>query len=371
MGSVLAGGLAHADPLGMPAMSGPLAANSDPFSVDAGPLGRLYVTGAVSGLGLWQSNPASGDNKSLADLTNGQVFIQKPDGPVQFFVQGGIYSIPSLGAAYVKSDNMHSLTYGVVPQGFIKFVPADNFSIQIGKLPTLIGSEYTFTFENLNIERGLLWNQEPAVSRGVQANYTGGPLSASFSWNDGYYSNRFNWVSGSLAYTISDSDSMSFIGGGNLGRTAKSTFTTPVLQNNGAIYNLIYTHASGPWVLNPYLQYANVPSDPTVGITKGASTFGVALLARYAFDDAWKLAGRVEYITASGSAAAGSPNLLYGPGSDAWSLTLTPTYQQGLFFARAEASYLGLSNSTTGFGFGRAADKNQQTRFLFETGILF
>jgi len=28
------------------------------------------------------------------------------------------------------------------------------------KLPTLIGAEYTFTFENMNIERGLLWNQE-------------------------------------------------------------------------------------------------------------------------------------------------------------------------------------------------------------------
>ena len=59
-----------------------------------------------------------------------------------------------------------------MPQAFLKIVPTDNFSIQAGKLPTLIGAEYTFSFENFNIERGLLWNQEPAVSRGVQANYT-------------------------------------------------------------------------------------------------------------------------------------------------------------------------------------------------------
>ena len=76
---------------------------------------------------------------------------------------------------------------------------ADSFSIEAGKLPTLIGDEYTFTFENMNIERGLLWNQEPAVSRGVQANYTAGPLTSRVSWNDGYYSNVYNWISGSAA----------------------------------------------------------------------------------------------------------------------------------------------------------------------------
>ena len=52
------------------------------------------------------------------------------------------------------------------------------FSIEVGALPTLIGDEYTFSFENLNIERGILWGAEPAVSRGVQANFTTGPLAA-------------------------------------------------------------------------------------------------------------------------------------------------------------------------------------------------
>ncbi len=61
-----------------------------------------------------------------------------------------------------------------------------------GKLPTLIGAEYTFTFENMNIERGLLWNQENAVNRGVQANFTSGPVAVSVSWNDGFYPNRYN-----------------------------------------------------------------------------------------------------------------------------------------------------------------------------------
>src|SRR6201999_32113 len=131
------------------------------------------------------------------------------------FVQAGDYAIPSLGTAYVRSSDVVSAAYGVVPQAYVKLVPTDNFSVEAGKLPTLIGDEYTFTFENMNIERGLLWNQEPAVSRGVQANYSAGPVSVAFSWNDGYYSSKYNWVSGSLGYTIDSSNSVSLAGGGN------------------------------------------------------------------------------------------------------------------------------------------------------------
>ena len=362
---------AHADPVPMPAMSGPLAANPNPFSVDAGPLGKIYVDGALTGLAFWQSNSVPGDQDTRLDLSNGQVFIQKTDGWLQFFVQAGVYSLPSLGTEYFKSGDIISDTYGVVPQGFVKFVPMDNFSIEAGKLPTLIGDEYTFTFENMNIERGLLWNQEPAVSRGVQANYSNGPFSLAVSWNDGYYSNVYNWVSGSLAYTIDSANSLSFIGGGNLGRTNKATFATPLNQNNGSIFNLIYTHTSGPWTISPYLQYSHVPADTTLGIVHSASTYGAALLANYSFDDNWKLAGRAEYIKSSGSFTNGAPSLLYGPGSHAWSLTVTPSYQKGIFFARAEASYTGIGHSAPGFEFGDSFDSSSQARVMLETGILF
>ncbi|MGT2492307.1 outer membrane beta-barrel protein [Cupriavidus basilensis] len=50
----------------------------------------------------------------------------------------------------------------------------------------------------------------------------------------------------------------------------------------------------------------------------------------------FKLPVRLEYIGSTGSAAGGAPNLLYGPGSAAWSFTVTPTYQYKRFFARAE-----------------------------------
>ena len=367
----LAAAGALADPVPMPAMSGPLSANPNPMSFDAGPLGKIFVTGAVTGLWFWQDNPVPGDRESRLDLSNGQVFLEKTDGWLQFFVQVGAYSLPSLGIEYFKAGQLPGETYGAVPQGFVKLAPSDTFSLEVGKLPTLIGDEYTFTFENMNIERGLLWNQEPSVSRGIQANYIAGPVTLALSWNDGYYSNTYNWLSGSLAYTIDGANSVSLIGGGHFGRTTHASFATPLAQNNGEIYNLIYTHTAGPWTISPYLQYSRVPSDAALGFAREASTFGAALLASYAFDDTWKLTGRAEYIKANGNVAAGAPNLLYGSGSHAWSFTLTPTYQRGIFFARAEGSYTGLGDSAPGFEFGESFDKSSQARLTLEAGVLF
>lgn len=357
--------------LNTPSMSGPLSANTDPISLDAGPLGPIYVSGALSGLAFWQENHVPGDQEWRADLSNGQIFVQKTSGWLQFYVQAGAYSLPALGTAYLTAGDTISDTFGAVPVAYAKIAPSNNLSVEAGKLPTLIGDEYTFTFENMDIERGLLWNQEPAISRGVQTNYSSGPFSLALSWNDGFYSNRLNWISGSAAYMIDGSNSISFIAGGNTGHTGYASFTTPLAQNNGDIFNLIYTWTSGPWTVSPYVQYANVPADAGLGIVHSASTTGGAVLASYALNDEWKIAGRAEYISSSGSFAAGTPNLLYGPGSDAWSFTITPTYQHGIFFARGEASWVGLSNAVAGYAFGQNFDKTSQARLLLEAGVLF
>ena len=369
--AVLAAGPAVADPVPFPAMSGPLNANASPTKLDAGPLGKIYITGALTGLAQYQDHVLPGDDKTLADLSNGQVFVQKTDGPIQFFIQAGLYSLPDLGSPYVKATDTTKNLYGVVPQAFVKIAPNSDFSIMVGALPTLIGAEYTFSFENMNIERGLLWNQETAVSRGVQANYAHGPLSVSVSLNDGFYSKRFNWISASLGYTINKQDSLTLVGGGNVSHTAHSSLATPLLQNNGEIYNLIFTHTAGPWIVQPYLQYTRAHAEPALGIPSGASTYGGALLLKYSVSKLFSLAARAEYITQSGSRGGTTPSLLYGPGSSAWSLTFTPTYQKGIFFVRGEASHVGVSDLTPGFGFGSSLNRKSQNRLLLEGGFLF
>ena len=360
--------------LGMAA--GSLTTNPNPLSFDAGPLGPVYATGVVSGLGIWQNNIFPGDQHSEASLSNGQVFLQKTDGLFQYFVQVGAYTLPALGTPFLSTKQTTGDFYGPVPVAFAKIAPTDNFSIQAGKLPTLIGAEYTFSFENMNIERGLLWNQENAVNRGVQLNYTQDPLTFAFTWNDGFYSNRYTWLWGSAAYALDKENTFSLVAGGNYSHTTKSTLATPLFQNNETIFNLIYTYSSAPWAITPYFQFTHVPAQSEIGAFSSASTISGAILANYSFGDDSFLPGvslpfRFEYISSTGSAANGAPNLLYGPGSNAWSITFTPTYQYKIFFARAEISHVGTNSTTPGLVFGPNGTNTTQTRGLLEVGVLF
>lgn len=369
-----------ASPVLMPAMSGPLSANANPTGFDLPLLGKVHVTGAFSAFGQSQNNVLPGDRSNQVDISNAQIFINKASGLVQFFAQAGLYSIPALGVPYIRARDATTDFFGPFPQGFLKLAPTDSFSILAGRLPTLIGAEYTFSFENMNIQRGLLWNQENAVNRGVQVNYTTGPLAMAFAWHDGFYSNTYSWATLSAAYTIDDANSLSVIAGGNTRHTSASTIATPLFQNNEQIYNVIYTHTAGPWTLQPYLQYTHVPSLPEFGTTQAASTFGVALLMNYKFgaDSVpadWRVPGfslpvRLEYISSTGSAAEGAPNLLYGPGSKAWSITVTPTYQYRVFFVRTELSFVQTWKATPGLAFGPSGNDRSQVRGLIEVGML-
>lgn len=365
-----------AAPTLQPIMLGPLVANPNPINYEVGPLGRVYVSGILSGLGLLQNNAFPGDDESRADISNAQVIVQKPDGLVQFYVQAGAYSLPTLGLPYIRATDTIDDFFGPLPVAFAKLAPFDNFSIQAGKLPTLIGAEMTFNFENMNIQRGLLWNQENAVNRGVQMNYTVGPVALSLAFTDGFYSGDLSWLIGSATYTFDSNNILTFVGGGNTEVDRKNTLATPVFLNNQQIYNLIYTHKSGPWTLMPYLQYTHIPKIREIGANNDAATFGGALLASYQFDSGSDLAGlsvpvRFEYIHSTGSATNGAPNLLYGPGSEALSVTVTPTYQYKTFFMRGELSYVRAFDTISGAAFGSDGNDKSQVRAVLEAGVLF
>ena len=336
-------------------------------------LGKLDFNGVLSGIGIVQDHPvrASGDRTARTDISNAQIILQKSDGVVQFYLQAGAYDIPALGTPLVTAGKALTDLYGPLPVAYLKIAPTSNFSIMAGNLPTLIGAEYTFTFENINVERGLLWNQENAINRGVQLNYSVGPLSASVSWNNGFYSNSYTWLWGSLAYALNSANTLTAVGGQNLGFSKFSNFATPALLNNSGIYNLIYTYNSAPWIIQPYFQWTWVPHNPEIGAFRSTSTLGGALLASYALTDNFFLAWRAEYIGSTGSTTDGAANLLYGAGSEAWSITLTPTYQYKKFFVRPEVSFVQAMGYTPGDVFGSAGRNPAQVRGLIETGFLF
>lgn len=355
-------------PLPTPSTIGPLQL-APPTNFEAGPLGKYSINGAVSAMGVFQNNAVSINNPQEGAFSNAMIFFQKTDGWFQFYVQAGTYDALSLGAPFFSNSTMNSDLWGPVPTAYGKLVLSKNTNVMFGILPTLIGAETTFSFQNMDIERGLLWNQESAISHGVQINQTMGKFTASFSYNDGFYSDRYNWLTGALTY-VNGAHSISFIGGGNLGSTDWQSLATPI-QNNSMIFNLIYTYSKNGWVIQPYVQYTDVPTNLKAGISQGASTWGGAILGSRVLKKGFSMAGRWEYISSSGNLASNSANLLYGPGSTAWSITATPTYQYKKFFTRTDIAYVSAGHFTPGSAFGTFGLKPSQTRGVVELGFLF
>src|SRR5581483_11386770 len=155
-----------------------------------------------------------------------------------------------------------------------------------------------------------------------------------------------------------------------LGFSKFSNFATPAAQNNSEIFNLIYTYNSAPWIFQPYFQWTLVPHNSDIGVGKNTYTLGGAILASYQVSEHFFIAGRGEFIGQNGNATDGAANLLYGPGSQAYSLTLTPTYQYKQFFARPEVSYVQALSYTSGDVFGNKFENPAQVRGALEFGVL-
>ena len=357
-------------PLSTFVLTGPLAW-LPPAEFDAGPFGKLSVNGIVTGYAQGQNNAITGDDSKQATLSNGEVFIQKADGPVQYYIQAGVYTMPTLGVSFMNAENTVNNFYGPVPVAYLKLPVGKTTQFLIGSLPTLMGAESTFTYQNFNIERGIVWYQENAINKGIQVNQTLGKyLAASVSWNDGYYSNRYSWLSGSVTLTKGP-HVLVYDGMGNLGQTAYQTAATPI-ANNSYMHAVIYTYTKGPWIISPYFQYSKLPTNAKVGVPKGTSATGGAINASYTFKSGFSLPARVEYLTSSGSAADGSVNLLgFGSGSAGTTFTATPTYQKGGMYVRSDLAWVHATNYTPGDTFGKTGTDANQFRAVLEFGFIF
>ena len=357
-------------PLSTFVLTGPLTWQP-PATFDAGPFGKLSVNGILTGFAQFQNNSVPGDQSSQATVSNGQIFIQKADGNFQWYVQAGAYSLPTLSVPFTNAQNTVSNLYGPVPIAWAKINMGKTTSLQVGQLPTLMGAESTFTYQNFNIERGIIWNQETAISRGLQLNQAIGKyVTASLSWNDGYYSDRYSFLSGSITFT-KGANTLVYDGMGNLGQTVFETATTPI-QNNGAMHAVIYTYSKGPLIISPYFQYGTYGKNTKVGVLKSTSATGGAINVSYAFKSGFSIPVRFEDLTSSGTATDGSVNLLgFGAGSSGITFTATPTYQKGGMYIRGDLGFVDAMNSTKGDDFGKTGTATNQFRGALEFGFIF
>lgn len=352
-----------------------LPLKQNPFQLDVPQFGTIDVHAIASGIGMSQTNPDSGNYNSLVDVSNAQIIVKKETGLIQFYLQSGLYSTPSLGTSYQRASVQTADSFGYVPLASLSVAPTQKLVFTGGKINSFGGYENTFTFQNANIDRGLLWNQTSNVSRGFQVSYSEDALSAALTLNDGFYSNQLSWMGASINYQLNAQNSAGLIWTGAIKSNSTNTFITPILQNNSQIVNAIYSFRSHGWSVTPYLQYTYVPANPSLGILSDASTSGAAILSNYRFSNnakgVYTLPVRLEYIASSSKGGLNSPNLLYGPGSAAWSATITPTYRIDQIFIRGELSYVRAVNTSSGMAFGPAGCSNNQSRVMIETGILY
>ncbi len=345
-------------------------------SFSLGELGSWQINSVASALAYSQSNPSGG----AGDISNAQLHFQKVDGDVGFSMLTGLYSVPVLGKSIVRTLSNTVDTYGYIPQASASYNLDKNWTIAVGKLASMGGYESTMTYQNLNIQRGLLWDQTSSVSYGTVVNYAKDDVSLAFTWNDGYYSNKMNWLGGAAGYQLNEKESVGFSWVGSVSGNSQNTANTPLLQNNSQIFNLLYKYSGDRWYVAPYLQYTVIPMNQNIGITSQYQTYGAALLTSYHFSvEDWSGLGvtkislpfRVELIQEKGGAVDSVNPMLYGPDSAAVSLTITPTIQIGSYFARVEASLVRINNPEPGLGFGSNDSKRSQSRVMLEVGLLY
>ena len=193
----------------------------------------------LTGNAMAQTNPILGDYSSFIDIGNAQVIVKKEEGLIQFYLQAGMYSTPSLGTTYQRASLQTKDSFGYVPLASISVAPSRHWLITGGKINSFGGYESTFTFQNSNIDRGLLWNQTSNVSKGVQLKYKEDAFTAAVTLNDGFYSNQLSWLGASAAYQLNQKSNVSVVWTGAMKANASNTFITPILQNNSQIMNAI------------------------------------------------------------------------------------------------------------------------------------
>ena len=300
------------------------------------------------------------DLKSTTDLSNGLVTISKNTGTLQGSITAGAYAFPVVGQTLeaTTAQGANASLYGYVPAYDLAYAPNGNLTISAGQLATLLGQENGFTFQNFDIQRGLVWAAEPTFSRGLRVAYANGKISGDLEYDDGYYSgDAGRAVEGLVGWAPTANTAWSFafiVPGANTPANVTASIA------NKREYDVMLTQQFGKLQLEPYLLDIESPASAALAYTRSESALGAVVLANYAFNAVYSIGGRFESFADHSAASDTSLNadlVGYGPGSHATTWTITPQYHPGPFFARAEYSLVAGSFS--------------QSRYIAEIGAQF
>ncbi|MDP9024479.1 MAG: porin [Candidatus Eremiobacteraeota bacterium] len=359
-----------ASPLPTPSLS---AAPTPAYSLDgAFTEYSVHSTNANATGALDNANGADLQNRT--DVSNAVLTFSKNTGSFRFSVTGGAYALPVVGQAInpTTQQSSNAWLYGFFPAAYLAYVPNAHLTVTAGKQTSLLGQENAFTFQNLNVTRGIAWATEPTISRGVRAAYVQGKFSGILEYNDGYYSgNNGRALEGLVGFAPSSTTDVQ-VAFMLPGPDTPGNVTSGVA--NKREYDLMFTKQYGKLQLLPYLLFVDSPSSARLGYVRPESALAIAFLANYTFDARYSVAARYESFadhSASGDASPNADLLGFGSGSRATTWTVTPGYRSGNVFARAEYSANRLANFAPGLGFGSGGLLGNQSRVLVEFGAVF
>lgn len=343
-----------------------------PYSVDGAFSLYSAHTSGVNAAGALDT-PTGADEDARTDLSNGLVTLAKNTGWFRFGLTAGIYAFPVVGEALnpTVQANANTALYGYVPSYYVAFVPNANVTVSAGQLATLLGQEDGFTYENIDVQRGLVWAAEPVFSRGVRVQYAQGRFTGDLEYDDGYYSGDHRAVEGLAGWAPNANTNVQFA---FIAPQANTPGNATSSIANKTEYDFMVTQQIGKLQLLPYALFMSSPEDSALGYTTQESATGFAFLADYAPNSRFSVGTRYEWIVDHSGTSDASLNadfIGYGPGSRAATFTITPAYRINLFFARAEFSAVNALGARPGLAFGALGTGGQQTRVLVESGVQF
>jgi len=324
---------------------------------------KLNVEGGITLYGIYTDNKTQGDKKLRYDVGSALLKISEQGKGIGFNLIGGAYSLPVVGIALLKSSDYTDL-FSPIPVAYVEVSPTKTFSMQIGKLPTLVGYESAFTYSNNYIQRGLVWNMQPVINNGVRLSYNSQFFFAKFGINDGFYTLSTSHPKPALEFSFGLTPNKDSSISLNLLIPDKDTKPNKTANPaNKRELNLTVTYNWDKFSTGLDALYVEAPKSVSAGVPERATAEGVALHLSYDIKP-FKLSGRVEY--AKDKRDIGNIDLVgLGDGNRGWTFTLTPTYTKGPLLLRGEVSQVIAQKPFT------LNAKKHQTRFGIEVGFVF
>jgi hypothetical protein len=362
------------------AMSGPTA-----IQIDGGPLGPLQISGGADGY-LYYVNPVAGGEDTGADVANALIELQKTDGELQFTIEVGSNG-GAIGLGTGSRPGQTSVTTfdtGPLYAGYITVAPSGlPVTISAGQIGSLEGYESGIDWNNPSQIVTDIFEVQNSQSRGVSANFTQGPISATVTFGDGFDTGVWNFIQGLLTYTINSTNTASLYVAGDLGRTGNaariygggSVGSYGTYYVNSDMIGGYYSYTLGNLSLVPEAQFVEAKPDAAIGITHQTWNAGAALFGDYSLSSTspYSIGGWVEYFD-SHISPFDQANWFAGPNSEGVGVAVSPTWQYKDLFARVNAGYLYLlRNTTAGFkyGYGTSGTGRNTVDATLEGGLLF